>query len=270
MLHGLGEHSARHKNTVEFFLNYGLEVVRFDFRGAGESGGIRQYIDHFADYVDDCASIYNWICRTRDPLPLLVFGHSLGGAIAIYFASRYGKEIDGLLLSAPAHLPGGAISPIKIMVGRWLVHVTPQARIPKSMDRNAISRDPRVVDEYEADPLACHFNTLNQGNEILNALEKIPDHLSALTMPLVIFHGTADRLVRCEGSFLILQGAASRSKELHFFPGGYHELHNDLDREIYYSLLNQWLDRHFAREAPGPRKKKASASPAEKSNNLLS
>ena len=245
MIHGLGEHSARHLATAETFLKNNIEVVRFDLRGAGESGGVRQYVDKFTDYVDDCIAVHNWLSRTQESLPLLVFGHSLGGAIAIYFSARYNQELSALILSAPALYTGSGISPLKIMVGKMLVRFAPQARIPKSTDPDAISRDPAAVAAYESDPLACHFNTLNQGNEILMALDKLPTQLPRITVPVALFHGTSDRIIRPDGSFEILQKLGSKHKELCYLPGGYHEPHNDIDKQQYFALLSQWLQRHL-------------------------
>ncbi len=255
LIHGLGEHSARHLNTVNFLNSLGVEVIRFDLRGAGKSGGERQWIDKFDDYVEDAGKVFNWICTHRDPLPLYVLGHSLGGAIAIYFGARYASQLKGLILSAPAYIAGDAISPLKIAVGKVIQRFAPHLRLPGSLDLSNLSRDPQVITDYANDPLACHFNTLRQGNEILRAMEEVPVQLPALKLPVAIFHGTMDRVIRPEGSFQILEKLPGPDRVLNLVPGGYHELHNDIDKEAYFTMLSQWLSRQ--QESPSRQARKA-------------
>ena len=57
-VHGINEHSGRHHRTFAALTAVGVEVVRFDLRGSGRSGGKKQYIDRFEDYVDDVAAVY--------------------------------------------------------------------------------------------------------------------------------------------------------------------------------------------------------------------
>lgn len=244
LIHGLSEHSARHINTVEFLVNSGIEVVRFDLRGAGESGGKRQWIGQFHDYVEDTTSVFNWIQRELLPLPLFVLGHSLGGAIAIQFASSYHSLLKGLVLSAPAYIVGAGVSPLKIQVGKLLVKVAPNLRIPKSTSSVGISRDKEAVEKFINDPLSCHFNTLRQGDEVLKNLPLAPQFAKNIKTPTLIVHGSADPIIRLEGSYEILKCLGAKNKELFIVPHCYHELHNELieDRDHYFQHLGLWLN----------------------------
>ena len=188
---------------------------------------------------------------------MIVFGHSLGGAIAIYFTARYVSQIEALVLSAPAYLPGGSIPALKIAIGRLVNKVAPHTRLPKSTKPELISRDPVQVEAYVNDPLSFHFNTVRQGAEILDAMAKVPEQLPKLQLPVVLFHGSCDQIVRAEGSFDILRGLPGPDRTLHILPGGYHEPHNDIDKENYFLLLNQWLSDHVSADKK-PRQTKES------------
>jgi alpha-beta hydrolase superfamily lysophospholipase len=246
LIHGMGEHSGRHQNTIEFLVGKGIEVVRFDLRGAGQSGGERQWISSWEDYVADTTSVFNWICSSLEPLPLYVLGHSMGGAIAVSFAARYASQLRGLILSAPAHQAGESISKLKIAVGRVVAKLAPHLRLPRSLDAGFISRIPEVVQAYENDPLSCHFNTLRQGASVLDAMANLPHHLPALRMPVLILHGSSDQIVKAEGSFDILRALPGPDRILHILPGGYHEPHNDLCREEFFALIGRWIDNQLA------------------------
>ena len=245
-VHGINEHSARHHRTFTALTAMGIEVVRFDLRGSGQSGGPRQYIERFEEYVDDVSAVYGWICRELEDLPLYVMGHSMGGAIAIYFAAHYDRLLSGLILSAPGFLVGEVVPPVKIAVGRALARFFPHLRLPKPAESPAISRDPAEVAAFAADPLCPNYNTLAQGAAVLDAFAKLPGLCASVTVPTVIFHGTADRLILCEGSFELFRALRSSDREFHCLPNVFHEPHNDFDREQYFALLTQWLRKHTA------------------------
>lgn len=247
IIHGLSEHSGRHLNTVNWLNQKDIEVVRFDLRGAGKSGGRRQWIEQFDDYVQDTTNVFNWIQRGLKNLPLFVFGHSLGGAIALHFASSYDSLFSGLILSAPAFQVGSAISPLKIKLGQVIVKFAPNLRLPKSTTSSGVSRDPKVVEQYEKDPLCYHFNTLKQGDEILKTLPGLVQIASKVSVPSLIVHGSADPIIRVEGSYELLRALASNNKELYIAPDCRHELHNELEasRLDYFRHLEMWISNHL-------------------------
>ena len=94
------------------------------------------------------------------------------------------------------------------------------------------------------------FNTLKQGDEILKTLPKIPELAKQIETPTLIVHGSADPIIRVEGSYEILKSLSSKSKELYIAPGCYHELHNELqeDREAYFKHLSMWLSKQVSQK----------------------
>lgn len=244
LIHGISEHSGRHLTTVAALNAASIEVVRFDLRGSGKSGGARQYVKSFSEYTQDVATVFNWIESELESLPLFVMGHSLGGAIAVHFAAEYGRLFNGLILSAPAFQTGG-VSPLTVLMGRVLARFIPGFRI-YSKDSSALSRDEEVVEAYVNDPLATRYNTLAQGKAVLDALAQMPEMCKKISNPTAIFHGTSDRVILPAGSFELVQSLASAQKELHYLPSVYHEPHLDWDSEKYFTLLVQWLRRQIA------------------------
>jgi pimeloyl-ACP methyl ester carboxylesterase len=72
-------------------------VVRYDRRGAGQSGG-RIESATIADYADDIVSAVRWVARRNDvdKKHIVVAGYGDGAAAALIAASRH-KEIDGVV-----------------------------------------------------------------------------------------------------------------------------------------------------------------------------
>jgi alpha-beta hydrolase superfamily lysophospholipase len=241
LVHGICEHSGRHINTIRALTAMGFDVIRFDLRGSGKSGGRRQYIETFSDYCEDVLTVFNWLCTNLPPQPCFLMGHSLGGAIALHTAPSVQRLLTGLVLSAPAYVTGNAVSNVKIVVGRFINRFLPTFTVPASSDNSSISRNPEVVEAYAKDPLSSHFHTVRQGDEVLKAIDKIPELLPQIHIPIFIAHGSHDRMIRLEGSFDIMQKVSSNSRLLYIIPGGYHEPHNDLCMDEYLRALGFWL-----------------------------
>lgn len=94
-VHGLGEHSGRHLATARALGRAGVEVERFDWRGCGRSPGAPQWIERFAEYVDDTVAIARELERRTPALPLFLHGHSAGGLIALYAAAELAGGFGG-------------------------------------------------------------------------------------------------------------------------------------------------------------------------------
>ncbi len=239
--HGLGEHSERHRNTFTKLLAHRIEIFRFDFRGCGTSGGERQWVETFQDYVADAKTVLDEAKRATPALPIFLWGHSLGGSIALALASSASNVLAGLILNAPAYKIGKGVSPVKIMVGRWLNQWLPHLKIPEALELAALSRDPVVATTYKNDPLCNRFNTVRQGNEILKALSTMSDLVKKVKCPLLVTHGEKDNLIPVEGSRELFNAATTPDKMFKEFPGGYHELHNDIIYEEYLEYSVNWL-----------------------------
>src|SRR5712691_4440729 len=173
--HGLGEHSERHRNTFRAMLNRNIGVYRFDFRGCGKSLGERQWIDSFEDYVSDANEVLSEAQKQKPSVPVFLFGHSLGGAISLTLAAERWPSLQGLILNAPAFKVGKGVSAIKLTLGRLLNRFTPHLKISEALDLTMLSRDPAITQAYRTDPLCSPFNTVRQGNEILDALARLPE-----------------------------------------------------------------------------------------------
>lgn len=244
VVHGLCEHSARHLNTINQLTATGYECFRFDLRGHGESEGKRQWIDSFDDYVNDVATVFEWIDNEFPYKPVFLHGHSLGGAICLRFTARYQHRLRGVFVNAPAYKIGAGVSPFKVFLAKTVNRVLPRLSMKNNLDINAISRDPQVIANSQNDPLVCDFNTVRQGYEILNALPTMADAVRKITIPILFTHGEQDRLSLAEGSAELCELCASNDKEYTCLPGVYHEPHNDIDKDLYFQKILSWLERH--------------------------
>ena len=66
-----------------------------------------------------------------------------------------------------------------------------------------------------------------------------------MTLPVLILHGTADQATRPSGSQHFYDRVGSRDKTLKLYDGHFHDLLNDLDKEIVMADIKNWIVGHL-------------------------
>lgn len=244
LAHGASEHSGRYAWTAERLTERGYGVYALDHRGHGRSAGPRALVDRMANAVADVGTLLELAVRESgsSERPFLM-GHSMGGCIALAFATRRQDELRGLMLSAPVAVLEAA-SPVERVAAHVLSVVAPRLGV-FAIDSSTVSRDPEVVRDYDADPLNHHGKLpARTVHELAQEVALFPDSIAALTLPLLVQVGTADRLVPPEASELVYERASSADKTIRRYDGLYHEILNEPEREQVVGDTLAWLDAH--------------------------
>ncbi len=98
---------------------------------------------------------------------------------------------------------------------------------------------------YRADPLNRMGKVrARTGAEMITAVAAMPARLEQLTLPLLVIHGGADRLVPPAASELVATGTASSDVTHTVYPGLFHEPHNEPEQEQVLDDVVGWLDAH--------------------------
>ena len=243
--HGYAEHSARyldHYNHLVPALNArGLDVYAFDMEGHGRSAGTRGLTD-----ISRMANAHRAARRElcANGLPLLLFGHSLGGLVTALSMTRAPGDVAGVVLSGPA-LPFDTPRMLRLL-GRLLAHVAPGTGVAKLGDAVAISRLPDEVQAYRDDPLVfTRAIPARLGASAAAAADEIAEKLMRWHAPTFVFHGTSDSYTDPNGSKRLVEGVASADKELWLVEDGRHELLNDIPRDAVLARMLDWLDAHL-------------------------
>jgi alpha-beta hydrolase superfamily lysophospholipase len=241
LVHGLAEHSGRYGALVACLGAVGLAVHALDHRGHGRSSGARAQIGRFAWLVEDVATRLVAARRQHPGQPVILLGHSMGGAIALAVALAVPDLIDGLVLSAPALGADPGVAASRVALARVLSRVWPGAGVLR-LDASLVSRDPAVVAAYEHDPLVHRGSVpARTAVELLDAMAAFPGRVAALTTPTLVLHGTADGLVPIRFAAPVWERFGARDFTLHRYEGLYHEVFNEPERERVFADLLAWL-----------------------------
>lgn len=243
--HGLGEHAGRYHHVARCFGDAGLATYALDHRGHGRSGGKRVLVRDIGEYTGDFDTLVGIATRERPGLPCVVLGHSMGGAIVFAYGVERPDNYDLMVLSGPAVAAQDQLSPLLVLTAKVLGVLIPGLPV-QELDVDAISRDPAVVAAYRDDPLVYHGKVpAGIGRALVRVGETMPQRAPALTAPLLVVHGSEDRLVPVAGSRRLVECAGSADIELKVYPGLYHEVFNEPERDQVLRDVVSWILRRL-------------------------
>ncbi|OBJ57356.1 alpha/beta hydrolase [Mycobacterium sp. 1423905.2] len=243
--HGLGEHARRYDHVAQRFGEAGLVTYALDHRGHGRSGGKRVVVRDITEYTADFDTLVGIAKREHPGTKCIVLGHSMGGAIVFAYGVERPDDYDLMVLSAPAVAAQELVNPVMALAAKVLGVVVPGLPV-QELDVDAISRDRAVVDAYNADPMVYHGRVpTGIGRALLHVGETMPRRAPALTAPLLVVHGSDDRLVPIGGSRRLVECVGSADVELKEYPGLYHEVFNEPERAVVLDDVVTWIDNRL-------------------------
>jgi alpha-beta hydrolase superfamily lysophospholipase len=254
LVHGYGEHQGRYARLIAALTGQGFAVYTLDHRGHGRSAGPRANVARFDDFVDDLHRLDDRARAAHPGAPVFVFGHSMGGLIALRYALRYQDGLQGLALSAPALRFGEDTPAILRRLSGVLARFAPTFPVSRIAleGESLLSRDPLVQATFDADPLNYHGPAqARMAHQMLRAAADARAREETLRLPLLVMQGDLDRYVVPAGATELFEYAASADKTLKWWPGCRHELLNEPEGPEVVAFVLDWLERHATR--PGPR-----------------
>jgi alpha-beta hydrolase superfamily lysophospholipase len=250
--HGLGEHIGRYMDLIECLVEAGLVVYGNDHRGHGRTAPSPEYLGSFGpggfDLLVQDMALLSRIAKSEQPgCPFILLGHSMGSFAAQQFVLDHSGFIDGLALSGSGDLDGlvrlaqsGKLSPAEIVNAAF-----EPARTPCDW----LSRDPAVVDAFLHDPLCFGWLQPAASESFFAAAPRLadPERLRNIRhdLPIYAFSGSADPVgQQLEGVSVLIEryrdaGISHISHD--FYPGGRHEMLNEINRDEVRKNLLRWI-----------------------------
>jgi alpha-beta hydrolase superfamily lysophospholipase len=245
LVHGLGEHSGRYEYLARHCTGLGFAVHAIDHYGHGKSDGHPGYVERFSVYLDGVAALLNEVQAAHGDSPVFLLGHSMGGLIAATFLLEQQDRFRTCVLSGPAFRSDAEPPAFVMAFVRLLSAITPTVPL-LGLDPAGVSRDPDVVKAYVADPLVHHGKlTARLIAEMSGAMRSALAHAKQIRLPLLVMHGDADVLTSPGGSQQLLDAVSSDDKTLQLYPGLYHEIFNEPEKDQALADMTAWLEAHL-------------------------
>ncbi len=241
---GFNAHSGYYGWVAQQFTAKGLAVYALDLRGRGNSDGERFYVEKIADWVSDVETVMTLAkLREYDP-PAFLLGHSAGGVVSCLFVLERQKQLAGFICESFAfQVPAPDFA---LAVFKGISHVAPHAHILRLKNKD-FTRDPKALQVMNEDPLIAHeIQPTRTLAELVRADERLKKEFPNITLPLLILHGTADKATKFSGSQLFHDSAGSKDKTLKLYDGHFHDLLNDIGKELVVADITNWIDARLA------------------------
>jgi alpha-beta hydrolase superfamily lysophospholipase len=240
IVHGFNSHSGQYLWVAERLVAGGLAVYALDLHGRGKSDGERFYVEKIDDYLSDVQALMS-LAKSREPgLPVFLLGHSAGGVVSSVYTLEHQAELAGLICESFAfQVPAPDIA---LAIVKGLSHIAPHAHVLQLKNED-FSRDPKVVQAMNDDPLIAHeVQPAETVAAMVRADERLKREFPLITLPVLILHGTADKATKPSGSQLFYDTAGSTDKTLKLYEGHFHDLLNDIDREVVMADIKNWIN----------------------------
>ncbi|MDB5069376.1 MAG: Lysophospholipase [Candidatus Eremiobacteraeota bacterium] len=268
--HGMAEHAARYARFASELAAHGYAVYAPDHRGHGRTAGGDDRLgwageDGWNGMLRDLAALAELVRERHPGAPLILFGHSMGSVLAQRFAQVHGAALRGLILSGTfgsAPKIGAGIAAAQVIAlargGRAPspLQSTMFADFNKAFSQQPgfdwLSGDAAEVRKYVDDP-RCGFTFSNR--LLLDMLRGYvqtwkPRNERAVPrdLPALLFSGELDPVGRNTAAVSEL---ADRYRALglpdvtvKFYPGGRHEMLNEINRDEVVRDVLAWIDAH--------------------------
>jgi alpha-beta hydrolase superfamily lysophospholipase len=242
-IHGYGDHSGRYVELMESFAAAGLDVLGFDLRGHGKSQGMRGYIKHFSEYLDDCRAACAELMKGA-PGRALVFGHSMGGLIATHLVAGEPEIAKALAIGSPLFARALEVNPLKLAAGHLLGRILPKFSLPTGLVGEHMTHDPAEIKILDDDPMIVRDARAGWFIENDRAMAEAPDKMAQITIPLYCMHGEADPVTSFSVSKANFEKARSTDKRFVPLAGMRHEVIHEIERAKVIKDVTDWIVAH--------------------------
>jgi alpha-beta hydrolase superfamily lysophospholipase len=247
--HGMGEHMGRYADTIDVLVAAGLTVYANDHRGHGLTA--HSQLGEFGKggfelLVQDMVRLSEIASEENPDLPLLLLGHSMGSFAAQRYVIDHSHEIDGLILSGSGALEGLARATRPETAGCNLLNA---AFEPARTPYDWLCRDRAIVDAFMADPLC--FEDLHPDSLVsfLGTAPRLYDPVALRKirgdLPIYLFSGSEDPVgQQLRGLHTLIdryRDAGLLDIAFDFYPGGRHEMLNEINRRQVQTRLLGWI-----------------------------
>ena len=241
-IHGLGEHSGRYEHWAEKFTKKGYNFLSFDIRGHGKSSGIRGHARSLDTILHDVDLLFHKAEEMFPEQKFILYGHSMGGSIALNHVIRVNKPVSALIVTSPwlkmfKEPPYPIISLISLL-NKFIPHLT--IKVPFNPEQ--ISHDPEVVKKYKNDPLIHNKISIRLFHEMYYGGYHALRNVYKINYPFLLMHGSEDKITSHKASENYVMNTSERTS-LKLWDGQYHELHNEFVQDEVFNYIIQWLNK---------------------------
>ncbi|MFM2152916.1 MAG: hypothetical protein RL199_1351 [Pseudomonadota bacterium] len=243
-LHGYADHASRYGHVLEALAAAGYAAHALDYRGHGRAGGRRGYVGRFGDYLDDVETAIARI-RAASGAPLFIFAHSHGCLVACTLVLRDPRlPVEGLVLSSPYFRLKLAPGWFQLFQAKVVGKLIPVLSVKNPLTSDLLTHDAAMRAASDADTLKHTVVTPRWFSESNEAQLQLFANARRFVKPLLVMQAGDDAVADPQGARDFVDSAGSHDKRLTVYPGMFHEILHEVEREKPVAEAVAWLDAH--------------------------
>jgi alpha-beta hydrolase superfamily lysophospholipase len=171
-----------------------------------------------------------------------LYGHSMGGNLALNYLIRRQPALKGVIATGPWVQLAFEPKPILVTIGKLMRSIFPSFSQDSGLNQDHISKDTAVVEAYKNDPLVHGKITASASLSLLEAGEFLNNYAGEMPISTLIMHGDEDLLTSQPASEAFakrVSGPVTYKK----WKGMYHEIHNEPQQLEVFNYTLGWLER---------------------------
>ncbi|WP_317856314.1 alpha/beta hydrolase [Chakrabartyella piscis] len=275
IVHGMTEFIERYDDFARFLCSHNISVVGHDHLGHGETAKTSDDFGFFhtkygAEYlVEDTYTVTKNIKETYPETPIFILGHSMGSFCTRMYLTKHADLFSGAIIMGTGHpaklLTNFATKGIGLyirlkgeryrsqLISKFVFFQYMKGISKPKTSVDWISRDEEMTKKYLATPFCTFTFTLRAYEDLFRMihhciyeidLEQIPKD-----MPILITSGGCDPVGDWGKSpnkvYQSYLKHGLQNVELKLYPEDRHEILNELDRDVVYADLLQWILNHL-------------------------
>lgn len=272
IIHGIAEYIDRYDEFMSFLADNGIIAVGTDHLGHGKSIESEEQTGFFAydngwDYAVRDEEVLRLAMHENYPeLPIIVFGHSMGSFMARTLLIRYPDAFNAAIISGTGN-QGAALVNGGLFMGNLVTGLKGAHHYSKFLNNLAfgsynkiyenpkteydwLSRDEANVQKYIDDPLCGFIPSCSLFRDMMTGVKFITNkkNLTAMNkdMPVYFMSGDMDPVGECgkgvQKAYNNFLEAGMKDVSIKLYPGGRHEMLNEINKDEVYTDILAWLD----------------------------
>lgn len=244
--HGLGEHTDCYQRLVDGLSDQNIQFIAWDMRGHGRSEGKRGVVKRFSDFTSDLVLLIDYIRKEISEKPIILAGHSMGGLVTLNTIIRNPElSIACAFLSSPLMGVQVDVPEIKKIGAKYMAEYLPSLTMWNEIHDKDLTHDKKILLEFTKDPLRHDRISPRLYLDMVAYTERIKREGASVTLPILFQLSGQDKVVSTKASQDFFETIKSKDKEIKIYENSYHEIYNDIEREIVFNDIKPFLKKHI-------------------------
>ncbi len=246
LTHGIAEHSEAYHEAALDLVPRGWDIYALDLRGHGRSDGRRGYIDDFGRFSRDLDKFVRYLRSgplKGSKIPLVMFGHSMGGLITLRYLVEQGEAAPAIaaVLSSPALGISMPIPPLKEFAAAALMKFLPQVTLPNDIPYDKLTHVEERWKKYPVDVLRHDKISPAMYFGMLESFLKVNEGASRIKIPTLVITAGEEFIVSRPAVEAFFPKIGAEKKKLIIYEKSYHEILNDIERDRAIEDIDAFL-----------------------------